>query len=94
MVNKTSRTFNEFSRNYSSHPTKSGEMEHGSLYPCLLCSSLPASDILGFDEVNLKSRKTWGHKMAEIIPKREKNVERVCSQESRSKLILLNNLSQ
>ena len=39
--------------------------------PC--CPSLPpALDVLGFDEVNLKSRKTWGHKMAEMIPKKGK----------------------
>ena len=90
MVNKTSRTFNEFSH------IRPNQVRWNMVpsTPACCVPVLPASDILGFDEVNLKSRKTWGHKMAEIIPKREKNVERVCSQESRSKLILLNNLSQ
>ena len=70
MVNKTSRTFNEVSRNYFFAPNQNRVIWNmvPSDPPC--CVPVPpASDILGFDEVNLKSRKTWDYKMAEIIPK-------------------------
>ena len=40
--------------------------------PACCVPVLPTSDVLGFDEANLKSRKTWGHKMADMIPKKGK----------------------
>ena len=92
MVNKTSRTFNEFSRNYSSHPTKSGEMEHGSLRPFLLCSSFAGLGYPRIWRIKLEVPEKRGIHNGWDNSKKEKNVERARSPKLRSKLILLNNL--
>ena len=69
MVNTTSRTFNEFCEIIPHIRPNQVRWNMVPSTPACCVPVLPASDILGFDEVNLKSRKTWGYKMAEIIPK-------------------------
>ena len=74
MVNKTSRTFNEVSRNYFSAPNQNRVRWNmvPSDPPCCVLIP-PVSYILGFDEEILKSRKTWDSKMAEIIPNEKRS---------------------
>ena len=92
MVNKTSRTFNYiFPKLFlTSDQIRVIWNMVPSNPPC--CPSIqPASDVLGFDEANSKSRKNVGlENGGDNLNK--KNVERVRSPELRSKLILLNNL--